>query len=169
MACRICVDAWDIKQKVETRLKVALAEAELALRFLEEGLHRNAAGKAFQAWKAALAAAAALARDEMLRRYRGKVATREGAEVELADWLIALMPTGRMWEVARALRQSYGDEVVLLTALALNLHEVQYNGLDESGVLSKYSTPQQVEEDVKELAQRTAEFAEALRQRLSLK
>jgi predicted dinucleotide-binding enzyme len=159
------VDAWGIRQKVETRLQAALAEAELALRFLEEGLHRNAAGRAFQAWKAALAAAAALARDELLRRYRGKVATREDAEVELADWLIALMPTGRMWEVARDLRQSYGDEVVLLTAL--NLHEVQHNGLDESGVLSKYSTLQQVKEDVKELAQRTAEFAETLKQRLN--
>jgi hypothetical protein len=154
---------------VEIRLHEATAEAELALRFLEEGLHRNAAGKAFQAWKAALAAAAALARDELLRRYREKVATREGAEVELADWLIALMPTGKMWEVARVLRQIYGDVVVLLTALALNLQEVQYNGLDESDVLSKYSTLQQVEEDVKELAQRTAEFAETLRQRLNPK
>jgi hypothetical protein len=159
------VDAWGIRQKVETRLQAAPAEAELALRSLEEGLHRNAAGKAFQAWKAALAAA--LARDELLRRYRGKVATREGAEVELADWLIALMPTGRMWEVARNLRRIYGDVVVLLTALALNLHEVQHNGLDESGILSKYSTLQQVEEDVKELAQRTAEFAQALKQRLN--
>jgi hypothetical protein len=163
------VDAWGIRQKVEARLQAALAEAELALRFLEEGLHRNAAGKAFQAWKAALAAAAALARDELLRRYKGKVATREDTEVELADWLIALMPTGRMWEVARALRQIYGDVVVLLTALALNLHEVQYNGLDESGILSKYSTLQQVEEDIKELAQRTAEFAEVLKQRLNPK
>ncbi|KUO91784.1 MAG: hypothetical protein AT708_00455, partial [Pyrobaculum sp. OCT_11] len=108
-----------------------------------------------------------LARDEMLKRYRGKVATREGAEVELADWLIALMPTGRMWEVARNLRQTYGDVVVLLTALALNLHEVQHNGLDESGVLSKYSTLRQVEEDIKELAQRTTEFAEVLKQRLN--
>jgi hypothetical protein len=158
-----------MRQKVETRLQAAPAEAELALRFLEEGLHRNAAGKAFQAWKAALAAAAALARDELLRKYRGKVATREDTEVELADWLITLMPTGKMWEVARVLRQIYGDVVVLLTALALNLHEVQYNGLDESGVLSKYSTLQQVEEDVKELAQRTAEFAETLRQRLNPK
>ena len=163
------MDTWGIRQKVETRLQAAPAEAELALRFLEEGLHRNAAGKAFQAWKAALAAAAALAWDELLRKYRGKVATREGAEVELADWLITLMPTGKMWEVARALRQIYGDVVVLLTALALNLHEVQYNGLDESGVLSKYSTLQQVEEDIKELAQRTAEFAETLRQRLNPK
>jgi len=164
------VHPWrDLRRYVEIRLQEVAAEAELALRFLEEGLHRNAAGKAFQAWKAALAAAAALARDEMLKRYRGRVATREGAEVELADWLIALMPTGRMWEVARVLRRIYGDVVVLLTALALNLHEVQYNGLDESGVLSKYSTLQQVEEDVKELAQRTAEFAEALRQRLNPK
>jgi hypothetical protein len=40
----------------------------------------------------------------LLRRYRGKVATWEGAEVELADWLIVLMPTGKMWEVARVLR-----------------------------------------------------------------
>ena len=87
--------------------------------------------------------------------------------MELADWLIALMPTGKMWEIARILRRIYGNVVVLLTALALNLHEVQYNGLDESGVLSKYSTLQQVKEDIKELAQRTAEFAEALRQRLN--
>jgi hypothetical protein len=130
-----------------------------------ESLHRNAAGKAFQAWKAALAAA--LARDEMLERYRRRVAAQVGAEVELADWLIALMPTGRMWEVARDLRQSYGDVVAVLIALALNLHEVQYNGLDESGVLSKYSTLQQVEEDIKELAQRTAQFTEALKQRLN--
>ena len=90
------IHPWrDLRRYVEIRLQEAVAETELILRFLEEGLHRNAAGKAFQAWKAALAAA--LARDEMLKRYRGKVATREGAEVELADWLIALMPTGRMW------------------------------------------------------------------------
>jgi hypothetical protein len=132
-----------------------------------ESLHKNAAGKAFQAWKAALAAA--LARDEMLKRYRRRVAAQVGAEVELADWLIALMPTGKMWEVARNLRQIYGDVVVLLTALALNLHEVQHNGLDESGILSKYSTLPRVEEDVKELAQRTAQFAETLKQRLNPK
>lgn len=33
-------------------------EAEPALRFLEAGLYRNTAGKAFQAWKALLAALA---------------------------------------------------------------------------------------------------------------
>jgi hypothetical protein len=91
------VHPWrDLRRYVEIRLQEVAAEAELALRFLEEGLHRNAAGKAFQVWKAVLAAAAALARDEILKRYRGKVASRKGAEVELADWLIALMPTSKM-------------------------------------------------------------------------
>jgi hypothetical protein len=41
---------------IEARLLEALGEARLALRFLEEGLTRNAACKAFQAWKALLAA-----------------------------------------------------------------------------------------------------------------
>ncbi|MGC9051850.1 PaREP1 family protein, partial [Pyrobaculum sp.] len=46
-------------------------EAELALRFLEEGLYRNAAGKAFQAWKALLAALAVDYVEVLAERFRG--------------------------------------------------------------------------------------------------
>ncbi|WP_308215121.1 PaREP1 family protein [Pyrobaculum sp. 3827-6] len=42
----------------EDRLREAVYEAELALRFLENGMYRNAASEAFQAVKALLAAAA---------------------------------------------------------------------------------------------------------------
>jgi len=38
------------------RLLEALVEAKLAVDFLKRGLTRNAVGKAFQAWKAVLAA-----------------------------------------------------------------------------------------------------------------
>lgn len=105
----MCRYPWkDLGRYVEIRLREAEAEADLAIGFLEEGLHRNAAGKAFQACKAALAAAAALARDALAQRFRGKAQLRE---VELVDLVIALMPTSRMWEAARALKGTYGDDV----------------------------------------------------------
>jgi hypothetical protein len=40
---------------ISARLLEALTEASLALEFLDKGLVRNAAGKAFQAWRALLA------------------------------------------------------------------------------------------------------------------
>jgi len=51
---------------VEARLLEALVEARLAFRLLEE-LTRNAAGRAFQAWKALLAALLRLDRLKALK------------------------------------------------------------------------------------------------------
>ena len=50
---------------VEARLLEALVEARLALRFVGEGMTLNAAGKAFQAWKALLAALLRLELDKL--------------------------------------------------------------------------------------------------------
>ena len=57
---------------VEARLLEALVEAGLALRFLREGLTRNAAGKAFQAWKAYMAALLRLELDKLKKAKTGK-------------------------------------------------------------------------------------------------
>jgi len=50
---------------IEARLLEALGEARLALEYLERGLTRNAAGKAFQAWKALMAALLKLELDKL--------------------------------------------------------------------------------------------------------
>ncbi|MGB9705351.1 MAG: PaREP1 family protein, partial [Pyrobaculum sp.] len=50
---------------VTARLLEALVEASLALEYLRRGLVRNAAGKAFQAWKAFMAALLRLELDKL--------------------------------------------------------------------------------------------------------
>jgi len=44
-----------------------------------------------------------------------------------------------MPEVARGLSQLAGPELLHYANVALNLHEFRYNGLDKSGVLSRYA------------------------------
>ena len=155
---------WRDSQKyLEGRLMEAAYEADLALRFLEAGLYRNAAGKAFQAFKALLAALAMKYRDVLAQRYPGRRRLRSGKAVEAVDWIIAVMPTGLMLEVARDLSQLAGPELLHYANIALNLHEFQYNGLDKSGVLSRYARLESVAEDVKALTQYVRETVERLR------
>jgi hypothetical protein len=144
------------------RLLEARYEAELALRFLEEGLYRNAAGKAFQAWKALLAALAVDYVEVLAERFRGVRSTREGRRVRLADFIAAFMPTGYMLAVASVLEKAAGVALVDLTNVALNLHEFQYNGLDRAGVFSRYPSLEFVEEDVRRLAGAVLELAARL-------
>jgi hypothetical protein len=144
------------------RLLEAKYEAELALKFLEEGLYRNAAGKAFQAWKALLAALAVDRRDELAGRFSGVRSTRDGRRVQLVDFVIAFMPTGYMLAVAKALDASAGTKLYDLTNVALSLHEFQYNGLDRSGVYSRYPFVDLVADDIKRVASAALEYVERL-------
>mgnify|MGYP001770833614 FL=1 len=61
----------DAKKYQEDRFREAIHEVELAERFLQNGLLRNAAGKAFQAIKAYVAGLAVDYRDELAKHYRG--------------------------------------------------------------------------------------------------
>jgi hypothetical protein len=153
----------DLRGYIEARLEEAEAEFQLASKFLEERIHRNAAGKAFQGWKAALAAAAALNIERIGELLKGKVRMRDGKIVSRAEWVAAFMPTGLMRPIAKALESAYGEEIVALTDLALNLHEFQYNGLDETGVLSRYLSLDHVESDIEKLISRGKNFVSMLR------
>jgi HEPN domain-containing protein len=147
---------------LDGRLTEALYEAELALKFLEAGVYRNAAEKAFQAFKALLAALAMRYRDAIAHKYPGVRRLRGGRRVELADWIVAVMPTGLLLEIARDLSRAVGAELLHYANIALNLHEFQYNGLDTSGVLSRYARLDSVAEDVRALARYVIESARRL-------
>jgi len=153
----------DVRAYVEVRLEEALAEFELAERFLGEGLYRNAAGKAFQGWRAVLAAAAALNRQILARRFSGRVKTRIGKVVERADWVAAVMPTGLMRAVAQLLEEVYGFEVVALTDVALNIHEFQHSGVDEAGLLNRYAALDLAEADIRRLIREGKKFVERIK------
>jgi len=154
----------DTSQYIKLRLEEALQEAELALKFLDQGLHRNASGKVFQAWKAMISAAAAKNRELIARHYTGVVKDRTGRVRSRADIIIALMPTIRLREVASMLEEVYGRELIHLTDVALNLHEFQYNGLDPEDIVSRYTNLNDVEKDIKYLAEKTIEWVKRLSQ-----
>jgi len=154
----------DTSQYIKLRLEEALQEAELALKFLDQGLHRNASGKVFQAWKAMISAAAAKNRELIARHYTGVVKDRTGRVRSRADIIIALMPTIRLREVASMLEEVYGRELIHLTDIALNLHEFQYNGLDPEDIVSRYTNLNDVEKDIKYLAEKTIEWVKHLSQ-----
>ena len=73
------------------------------------------------------------------------------------------MPTGLMLEVAQVISQLVGQKLLHYANVALNLHEFQHNGLDRSGVLSRYARLESVAEDAKTLVQYVREAVERLR------
>jgi hypothetical protein len=146
---------------VEARLLEALGEARLALEYLERGLTRNAAGKAFQAWKALLAA---LLRLE-LERLKAFAKTEEERRW-LESKAVPRVPTTRMKELSRLLRDVGHEGITFVTALALDLHEYQYHGPDPDMALSKYATRESAAADVVELIQELTKRVEALKGRV---
>jgi len=146
---------------VEARLLEALVEVRLALRFLREGLVRNAAGKAFQAWKALLAA---LLRLE-LERLKAIVRTDEERRW-LESKAVPRVPTTRMKELSRLLKEAGHEAITVWTDKALNLHDYQYHGPDPDMALSKYTTRESAAADVVELLQELVKRVEALKGRV---
>jgi thermostable 8-oxoguanine DNA glycosylase len=146
---------------VEARLLEALGETRLALEYLERGLTRNAACKAFQAWKAFMAALFRLELDKL----KAIVKTEEERRW-LESKAVPRVPTAKMKELSRLLRDVGHEGITFVTALALDLHEYQYHGPDPDMALSKYATRESAAADVVELLQELVRRVEALKGRV---
>jgi len=131
----VYVKRLNVGRLSEERLGEAEGELEVAEAFLADGLLRNAVGKAFQAWKSFLSHLALRNLALLEERYRGYKRVGNAA-VPLYEWIAATAPTSRLMEIAVLLEKAVPNTVEL-TALALQLHEYQYNGPDLEGVRSK--------------------------------
>jgi len=142
------------------RFLEALVETRLALDFLKRGLTRNAAGKAFQAWKAILATLLKLE----LERLKA-LAKSEEEKRWLAERAVARVSTTKMLSLSQLLKELGYREVPAWTSLALDLHDYQYHGPDPDMALSIYRTREEAALAVRELAKAVAQYAEALKSR----
>ena len=148
------------EEYVAARLLEALVEARLALRFLKEGLVRNAAGKAFQAWRALLAALLRLEMDKLLQK-----AKTEEEKRWLMERAVPRVPTTRMKALSQMLEEAGHAGVIAWTSVALDLHVYQYNGPDPDLAASMYRSRGEAARDVVLLVAELARRAEALKAR----
>jgi Archaeal PaREP1/PaREP8 family. len=146
---------------IEARLLEALGETRLALEYLERGFTRDAAGMAFHAWKAFMAA---LLRLE-LERLKALAKTEEERRW-LESKAVPRVPTTKMKELSRLLEEAGHEGITAWTAVALDLHEYQYHGPDPDMALSKYTTRESAAADVLLLLKELARRVETLRSRV---
>jgi len=146
---------------IKARLLEALGEARLALEYLERGLTRNAACKAFQAWKALLAALLRLELDKLKALARSEEERRW-----LESKAVPRVPTTKMKELSRLLEEAGHEGIPFVTALALDLHDYQYHGPDPDMALSKYATRQSAAADVLLLLKELTRRVETLKGRI---
>jgi hypothetical protein len=147
---------------IEARLLEALGEAKLALEYLERGFTRDAAGMAFHAWKALLAALLRLEQEKLKA-----LAKTEEEKKWLESKAVPRVPTTRMKELGRLLEEAGHYGISAWTAVALDLHDYQHHGPDPDTALSKYTTRQSAAADALLLLKEPARRVEVLKGRVS--
>jgi hypothetical protein len=145
----------------EARLLEALGEGWLALEYLERGFTRDAAGMAFHAWKALLAALLRLELEKLKA-----LASSEDERRWLESKAVPRVPTTKMKELGRLLEEAGHYGISAWTAVALDLHDYQYHGPDPDMALSKYTTRESAAADVLLLLKELAKRVETLRSRV---
>lgn len=146
---------------VSARVLEALIESRLAVEFLSKGLTRNAAGKAFQAWKSLMASLLKLELNRLLQ-----VIKDEDEKRWLVEKAVPRVPTTRIMALSLMLKGLEYEDITLWTERALNLHDYQYHGPDPDMALSKYRNPNEAAAAVLELVAAVINYVDKLRGRI---
>ncbi|GAB6944294.1 PaREP1 family protein [Vulcanisaeta sp. JCM 14467] len=146
---------------IGARLLESLVEAYLTVKFLRNGLVRNAAGKAFQAWRALLAALLRLELDRLVQ-----LAKTDEERRWLADRAVPRIPTSKMKALSKMLNDIGYSGIYFATSTALELHDYQYNGPDPDLAVSKYRNREEAAIAVTELLKELARKVEELKPRI---
>ena len=77
------------------------------------------------------------------------------------------VPTTKMKELSRLLKEADHEGITFVTDKALDLHDYQYHGPDPDMALSKYTTRESAAADVVELLQELLRRVEVLKGRVS--
>ncbi len=146
----------DLLGYASARTLEALVEALLALEFLEQGYTRNAAGKAFQAWRALTGALLALEKNKIIEKLENKEQKRW-----LLEKAIPRVPSTRLKQLGNLIEEAAGVPYYYpLTDKALDLHDYQYHGPDPDLELSKYRSRQEAAQDTTYIIRRLTEIIE---------
>jgi hypothetical protein len=146
---------------ISARLLEALTEASLALELLGRGLVRNAAGKAFQAWRALLASLLRLELDKL-----SQIVKSDEERRWLMDRSVLRVPTSRIKTLSQMLESLGHNSLSAWSDKALNLHDYQYNGPDPDMAVSKYRSREEAAVDVKLLVRELVRRVEELKPRV---
>ena len=133
----------DLLGYASARVLEALLESLLALEFLEAGYTRNAAGKAFVAWRALTAALLALEAERLTGLLGGEEEKRW-----LLEKAIPRVPSSRLKRLGLLLERLGVRDYSAYTDKALDLHDYQYHGPDPDAELSKYQSRLDAAEDI---------------------
>ncbi|UXD21753.1 hypothetical protein IPA_07605 [Ignicoccus pacificus DSM 13166] len=122
-----------------------------AKELLEKGDTRNAAGKAFQAWKDLLSCLIYLNLDELAKNEKER------------KWLLKkgiIVPTTKMQQLALELEKRGYNMLSFITDKALKLHNYQYNGPDPDNYYGGIVSEDVAKEYVKLMLSVTKEYLE---------
>ena len=138
---------------IAKKVQDAVLEAFLAKKLAEDGLIRNACGKAFQAWKDLISALLYLKKEEIL-----KMLNDEQRKWFLEKGIYA--PSSRLKPLSVLLEKVGVKDVSFVTAEALDLHTYQYHGPDPEGLWGGPVDKEDAKEHLELLLNKFGEYVE---------